>query len=189
MKCWLPKAEDKQLDVVLQYPSHLPRHFIGDAGRIRQVVTNLVGNAVKFTAHVQILIEVESEIGDAVSARMRVSVNDTGCGIRGEDRGALSKIQPGRQFDHQEIWRHRIGAGDIQTARGTDGRLNRSPQQPGEAHFLVYSTTGTRHAPSIRARSRRRPARVASDDRGRQRGEPARTSRTDHQLGNAEREL
>jgi signal transduction histidine kinase/CheY-like chemotaxis protein len=84
-----PKAEDKQLDVVLEYPSHLPRHFIGDAGRIRQIMTNLVGNAVKFTAHGQILIDVEREMGDAVPARMRVSVHDTGCGIPEEKIGTL----------------------------------------------------------------------------------------------------
>jgi signal transduction histidine kinase/DNA-binding response OmpR family regulator len=84
-----PKAEEKKLDVILQYSSHLPRHFIGDAGRIRQVVTNLVNNAVKFTEHGQILIDVEKESGDAVSARMRVSVYDTGCGIPEEKIGAL----------------------------------------------------------------------------------------------------
>ena len=84
-----PKAEDKKLDVILQYPSHLPRHFIGDAGRIRQVVTNLVGNAVKFTERGNILIEVECEIENARSARMRVSVHDTGCGIPEEKIGVL----------------------------------------------------------------------------------------------------
>ena len=84
-----PKAQDKNLDLVLQYPSHLPRHFIGDAGRIRQVLTNLVGNAVKFTAHGQILIDVEIESRDELSARMRVSVQDTGCGIPTEKIGAL----------------------------------------------------------------------------------------------------
>jgi signal transduction histidine kinase/DNA-binding response OmpR family regulator len=83
------KAEDKKLDVVLQYPSHLPRHFIGDAGRIRQVVTNLVGNAVKFTAQGYILIDVECEIKDARSASMRVSVHDTGCGVPEDKIGAL----------------------------------------------------------------------------------------------------
>jgi signal transduction histidine kinase/DNA-binding response OmpR family regulator len=84
-----PKAEDKKLDVVLQYPSHLPRHFIGDAGRIRQVMTNLVGNAVKFTAHGSILIDVDSQMEDARSARIRISVHDTGCGIPEESIGAL----------------------------------------------------------------------------------------------------
>ncbi|HEV3200953.1 MAG TPA: response regulator [Bryobacteraceae bacterium] len=76
-----PKAEDKKLDLVLQYPSQLPRHFIGDAGRIRQVVTNLVGNAVKFSASGHILIDVECEMQDAREARIRVSISDRGCGI------------------------------------------------------------------------------------------------------------
>jgi PAS domain S-box-containing protein len=84
-----PKAQEKKLELVLQYPTRLPRHFIGDAGRIRQVLTNLVGNAVKFTSHGQILIDVESEGGDELSARMRVSVQDTGCGIPKEKMGAL----------------------------------------------------------------------------------------------------
>src|SRR5471030_2540847 len=83
------KAEEKRLDLVLQYPSHLPRHFLGDAGRIRQVLTNLVGNAVKFTAQGFILIDVECEIKDAQSARMRVSVHDTGCGVPEEKIEAL----------------------------------------------------------------------------------------------------
>jgi signal transduction histidine kinase/CheY-like chemotaxis protein len=76
-----PKAEEKKLDLVLQFPSHLPRHFIGDAGRIRQVVTNLVGNAVKFTASGHILIDIECEMQSATEARMRVSIHDKGCGI------------------------------------------------------------------------------------------------------------
>src|ERR1017187_6640631 len=84
-----PKAKKKNLELVLQSPTHLPRHFMGDAGRIRQVLTNLVGNAVKFTAHGQILIDVESESCDELSARMRVSVQDTGCGIPQEKMGAL----------------------------------------------------------------------------------------------------
>src|SRR5471030_1336487 len=83
------KAEEKRLDLVLQYPSHLPRHFLGDAGRIRQVLTNLVGNAVKFTAQGFILIDVECEIKDAQSARMRVSVHDTVCGVPEEKIEAL----------------------------------------------------------------------------------------------------
>ena len=49
-----PQAEEKRLELVLQYPPSVPRWFIGDAGAIRQVVTNLVGNAVKFTDHGQV---------------------------------------------------------------------------------------------------------------------------------------
>jgi PAS domain S-box-containing protein len=76
-----PKAAEKSIDLVLQFPSDLPRHFIGDAGRIRQVVTNLVGNAVKFTSDGQIVIDVKCEGEQQNLASIRVSVQDTGCGV------------------------------------------------------------------------------------------------------------
>jgi signal transduction histidine kinase/CheY-like chemotaxis protein len=76
-----PRAQEKVLDIVLQYPPGVPSHFIGDAGRIRQVVTNLVGNAVKFTKKGHVLIVVESTGEHQQVADMRVSVTDTGIGI------------------------------------------------------------------------------------------------------------
>ncbi|HUA62068.1 MAG TPA: response regulator [Verrucomicrobiae bacterium] len=76
-----PKAEDKHIDLILQYSPETPRHFIGDAGRIRQVVTNLVGNAIKFTDRGHVVIGVSCEADDAKTSRMRLSVTDTGVGI------------------------------------------------------------------------------------------------------------
>ena len=76
-----PRAEDKRLDLVLEYAGSAPRHFLGDAGRIRQVVTNLVGNAVKFTESGHVLIRVEATAEDSERAVVRVSVEDTGSGI------------------------------------------------------------------------------------------------------------
>jgi signal transduction histidine kinase/CheY-like chemotaxis protein len=75
------RAEDKKLDLVLEYPPEFPRHFVGDAGRIRQVLTNLVGNAVKFTAHGHVLTGVRSERGDDRTVHLLVSVEDTGVGV------------------------------------------------------------------------------------------------------------
>lgn len=76
-----PRAEDKSVDLVLEYTPTVPRHFIGDAGRIRQVVTNLVGNAVKFTDNGYVLIRVQpADVKDG-RAGVRVSVQDTGAGI------------------------------------------------------------------------------------------------------------
>ncbi len=77
----LQKAEEKKLDLILRYPGGVPRHFVGDAGRIRQVVTNLAGNAVKFTEHGHVLVSVECERQDSGRAWMRISVEDTGIGI------------------------------------------------------------------------------------------------------------
>ena len=84
-----PKAEDKKLDVVLEYPPQLPNYFVGDAGRIRQVLTNLIGNAIKFTEAGQVLVSVECENQDAKGAVIAVSVEDTGPGIPEQKISAL----------------------------------------------------------------------------------------------------
>src|SRR6266853_3076132 len=75
------EAKEKGIDLLLEYPASIPRRFQGDAGRIRQVVTNLVGNAVKFThsGHVQIAVACENQ--DAQNAQIRILVKDTGIGI------------------------------------------------------------------------------------------------------------
>jgi PAS domain S-box-containing protein len=52
------KAKEKQLDLVVRYASDAPSHFLGDAGRIRQILTNLVGNAIKFTPTGEVMVSV-----------------------------------------------------------------------------------------------------------------------------------
>jgi signal transduction histidine kinase/CheY-like chemotaxis protein len=89
-----PKAEEKNLDLLVEYPPGLPRHFTGDGGRIRQVVTNLVGNAVKFTASGEVLIAVKcvgpSRVDDDIQIpQMQISVTDTGIGIPRDKLGSL----------------------------------------------------------------------------------------------------
>ena len=81
------RIEDRKLDLVLEYPPDVPRHFIGDAGRIRQVVTNLVGNAVKFTPDGHVLITVSCEPQGGAKAQIWVAVEDTGPGIPAEEVG------------------------------------------------------------------------------------------------------
>jgi PAS domain S-box-containing protein len=78
------KAASNGIDLVVHYPPGAPRHFIGDAGRIRQVVTNLAGNAVKFTASGHVLIAVECHGPKEDRIGMKVSVRDTGIGIPAE---------------------------------------------------------------------------------------------------------
>jgi PAS domain S-box-containing protein len=84
-----PKVAEQGLKLALEYPTEIPRHFKGDAGRIRQVITNLVGNAVKFTHRGHVLVKVTCESRDARIASMRVSVTDTGIGIASEKIGSL----------------------------------------------------------------------------------------------------
>ena len=77
------KAHDKNLELIIHYPSNLPKNFIGDAGRIRQVITNLLGNAVKFTETGHITLDVDIQPGPDVGI-FTLAVKDTGIGISPE---------------------------------------------------------------------------------------------------------
>jgi signal transduction histidine kinase len=76
-----PQAAAKGLRLALHYQVDAPTRLIGDDGRIRQVVTNLVGNAIKFTAHGEIGIRVECQEQSAREAVLHITVEDTGMGI------------------------------------------------------------------------------------------------------------
>ncbi len=76
-----PVAHKRGLDLIVRYAPGAPRRLIADAGRLRQVLTNLVGNAVKFTHHGHLLINVECERQTRDEARLQLSVEDTGIGI------------------------------------------------------------------------------------------------------------
>ena len=84
-----PRAEAKDLDLILEYQANAPRHFLGDATRIRQVLTNLAGNGVKFTERGHILISAGCESQDATTAQMRICVTDTGVGVPPEKLGVI----------------------------------------------------------------------------------------------------
>ncbi len=74
--------QERNLDLLVDYDMFLPTRFVGDAGRIRQVLTNLIGNAVKFTEEGQVLIRVVGlPDGEADDFRVHVTVEDTGIGI------------------------------------------------------------------------------------------------------------
>jgi signal transduction histidine kinase/DNA-binding response OmpR family regulator/HPt (histidine-containing phosphotransfer) domain-containing protein len=75
------KVADKGLDLIVRFEPEAPRHVIGDPGRVRQVLTNLVGNAVKFTSKGHVLISVQCEHRTDSQAQLRFSVEDTGIGI------------------------------------------------------------------------------------------------------------
>jgi len=77
-----PMARDKGLELLLDYDLFLPTDLMGDAGRLRQVLTNLIGNAVKFTTYGHVLIRVTG-VADAVTGTVAVhmTVEDTGIGI------------------------------------------------------------------------------------------------------------
>ncbi|MCA0997587.1 PAS-domain containing protein [Alloyangia pacifica] len=75
-----PAAREKGVALLVDYDPSLPAGLVGDAGRIRQILTNLVGNAVKFTAEGHVLIRVSGS-AEAGRAALSLTVEDTGIGI------------------------------------------------------------------------------------------------------------
>ena len=84
-------AGSKGVALSLELAADLPAAVLGDAGRVRQVVLNLVGNAVKFTSHgrVTVTLAVDPPEADVTSRWFRITVRDTGIGIPAE---ALARI-------------------------------------------------------------------------------------------------
>ena len=76
-----PRAAEKGLDLVVHYPAGSPRLLVGDGDRIRQVVTNLIGNAIKFTNVGHVLIAAKFAEGNDASTEVKILISDTGIGI------------------------------------------------------------------------------------------------------------
>ncbi|MES2149484.1 MAG: PAS domain S-box protein [Pseudomonadota bacterium] len=75
------RAEAGGLQLSLELDPQLPRQLQGDPGRLRQVLTNLIGNAIKFTRAGQVVVRVRMEAGAHGAAQVLLSVSDTGIGI------------------------------------------------------------------------------------------------------------
>ena len=84
-----PTAAHKQIDLYVSYPDAEPRWFCGDPARIRQVVLNLLGNAVKFTDHGSATIEVSCQPAREGAALVHIAVRDTGIGIPADQQARL----------------------------------------------------------------------------------------------------
>jgi signal transduction histidine kinase/CheY-like chemotaxis protein len=92
-----PKATDKKIALTLSYPDAVPRQFLGDPGRLRQVLLNLLGNAVKFTDKGSARLEVEAwtppDLKDgsyrSTASGLLVRIVDSGIGIPADKQKQL----------------------------------------------------------------------------------------------------
>jgi PAS domain S-box-containing protein len=78
------RAHQKRLELIYEVAPEVPEALLGDPGRIRQILVNLVGNAIKFTERGEVVVRIEEEKQTANDAILHVSVRDTGIGIREE---------------------------------------------------------------------------------------------------------
>ena len=83
------KTEEKGLDFVVEVEQSLPDCLFGDEVRIRQVVMNILGNAVKYTRTGSVKLSVQGELVQEQTINLKFIISDTGIGIRGEDMDKL----------------------------------------------------------------------------------------------------
>jgi CheY-like chemotaxis protein/HPt (histidine-containing phosphotransfer) domain-containing protein len=93
------RAYEKNVELVGDVRADVPEMVVGDPHRIRQILVNLVGNAVKFTAEGEVVVRVENEVHNDSDVSLHVAVSDTGIGIPPEQRErifeAFEQADPG----------------------------------------------------------------------------------------------
>ncbi len=89
MKTLSLRAHQKGLELAFEIEPDVPDGIIGDPGRLRQIIVNLVGNAIKFTERGEVVVHVKSESRSADSIQLHFVVTDTGIGIPLDRQAAI----------------------------------------------------------------------------------------------------
>lgn len=89
MKTLALRVQQKGLELAHAVDAEVPAVVMGDPGRIRQVIVNLVGNAAKFTERGEIVLRVQAEAINDAEVTLRISVRDTGIGIAADKQGSI----------------------------------------------------------------------------------------------------
>lgn len=91
MQLLAPRASEKGLEMLYLIDQNVPSAIIGDPTRIRQILVNVLGNAIKFTARGEVFLSVEAHPLHGKTYEVHFSVADTGIGISEESRGRIFK--------------------------------------------------------------------------------------------------
>ena len=86
LKSFGVQANKNNLSFVLKYPKGIPENYIGDPGKIRQILTNFMSNAVKFSKDGELIIEINSISKKGDQEVIRIGVKDNGIGIKKENQ-------------------------------------------------------------------------------------------------------
>jgi signal transduction histidine kinase/DNA-binding NarL/FixJ family response regulator len=129
-------AQSKGLELKLAAAEALPKEMVGDPGRMRQIVSNLVSNAIKFTERGSVQVEMRC---DAAAASLQISVKDTGIGIAHDKQQAI--FDAFVQADSSTSRRYGgTGLGlaiSMQLAQAMGGRIELKSQLGAGSQFIV----------------------------------------------------
>jgi PAS domain S-box-containing protein len=91
VKALAVRAHEKGLELAYQVEPEVPRRVVGDPVRLRQILTNLVGNAIKFTVHGEVVLTLSAASGDDGRTSLNFTIKDTGIGIPPEKLASIFK--------------------------------------------------------------------------------------------------
>jgi len=135
-------ARDKGLAFELQFSPALPSHALGDASRIKQVLHNLIGNAIKFTEHGSVQVEVSATLDMRAGTLLRFAVRDSGEGIAADQMERI--FAPFEQATQQAQAVRQDGSGlgltisrELARAMGGDLRCSSVPGQGSLFEFTL----------------------------------------------------
>ncbi len=82
-------ASEKGLELACHIPAEVPRHVVGDPGRLRQIIVNLAGNSIKFTDQGEVVVAVTKDSETQGRVQLHFTVRDTGIGIADDMQHAI----------------------------------------------------------------------------------------------------
>ena len=147
-----PRAQSKGLEIAASIAADVPRFAFGDALRLRQVLTNLAGNAVKFTEHGGVGVSVAC----ASDGRLQFKVADTGPGVPAERRAAI--FEDFEQGDGSNARRHEGAGLGLAISRRIVALMG------GELALADNPGGGSIFAFTVAVKAQPRPARAQSDE-------------------------
>ncbi len=141
------QASKKHIEVALDFDPELPPALRGDPARLRQVLTNLVSNAIKFTPKGEVVLRIGAEAATNEDARVRFEIRDTGIGISPEARQRL--FQPFSQADSSTSRKYGgTGLGlaiSMQLVQAMGGKMG-VESEPGQGSTFHFTITFGRSA-------------------------------------------
>ena len=132
MKTLSLRAHQKGLELAFEIGPEVPDALVGDPGRLRQVIVNLVGNAIKFTEQGEVVLHVELESRKEREIRLHFTVADTGIGIPVEKQTAI--FEAFNQADGSMTRKYGgtgLGLTISSRLRGINGRANLGGERTG----------------------------------------------------------
>jgi signal transduction histidine kinase/DNA-binding response OmpR family regulator len=139
------RASEKGVELISQVPPTVPDALVGDALRLRQVIANLVSNAIKFTDHGEIVVRVATEPSDPGEATLHFAVSDTGVGIpREKQQMVFEAFAQGDGSTTRRYGGTGLGlaiSGQLVSLMGGHLRLDSVPGRGSTFHFTVRLRT------------------------------------------------